>query len=169
MSAAPPSGREQRRTISLERTYQANLEEVWDLWTTAAGLESWWGPEGFDVAVRHLDLRAGGTLRYTMTATEPAQVEFMQQAGMPLATDVSITYTDVEPRHRLGYTSLADFIPGLEPYEVATTVTLEPGPDGVHMVLTFEAMHDEDWTARAVAGHESELSQLDQILGASSN
>ena len=121
------------------------------------------------MTVRHLDLRAGGTLRYTMTATESAQVEFMLQAGMPLATDVSITYTDVEPRHRLGYTSLADFIPGLEPYEVATTVTLEPRPPyGVHMVLTFEAMHDEEWTARAVAGHESELSQLDRILGASS-
>jgi uncharacterized protein YndB with AHSA1/START domain len=156
-----------RRTISMERTYQASVQDVWDLWTTAPGLESWWGPEGFDVTVQHLDLRPGGTLRYTMTATAPAQVEFMQQAGMPLATDVSITYTEVEPRRRLGYTSLADFVPGLEPYEVAITVTLEEGPDGVHMMLTFQAMHDEEWTARAVAGHESELAQLDQLLGGS--
>jgi uncharacterized protein YndB with AHSA1/START domain len=161
MSAALPP----RRTISMARTYRASVQDVWDLWTTAPGLESWWGPEGFDVMVQHLDLRPGGTLRYTMTATAPAQVEFMQQAGMPLATDVSITYTEVEPRRRLGYTSLADFVPGLEPYEVAITVTLEEGPDGVHMVLTFQAMHDEEWTARAVAGHESELAKLDKILG----
>ena len=32
------------------------------------------------------------------------------------------------------------------------------------MVLTFDAMHDEQWTARAVAGHESELGKLDKIL-----
>jgi uncharacterized protein YndB with AHSA1/START domain len=163
MSAASPS----RRTISMERTYRASVADVWDLWTTAPGLESWWGPEGFAVTVRHLDLRVGGELHYTMTANEPAQVEFMRQAGMPLATDVSITYAEVEPRRRLGYTSLADFVPGLDPYEVATTVTLKAGPDGVHMVLTFEAMHDEEWTARAVAGHESELGQLDKLLGGS--
>ena len=31
----------------------------------------------------------------------------MKQAGMPIATDVSIIYTEVEPQRRLGYTSLA--------------------------------------------------------------
>jgi hypothetical protein len=31
--------------------------------------------------VRTLDLRPGGALVYTMTATAPAQVEFMKQAG----------------------------------------------------------------------------------------
>ena len=59
---------------------------------------------------------------------------------------------------------MADFIPGTEPYEVETTVVLDPGPDGVRMVLTFDAMHDEQWTERAVAGHESELGKLDKIL-----
>jgi hypothetical protein len=65
---------------------------------------------------------------------------------------------------RLGYKSLADFIPGTEPYEVATSVTIDPSPDGVRMVLTFDAMHDEQWTERAVSGHEGELSKLDKIL-----
>jgi uncharacterized protein YndB with AHSA1/START domain len=64
---------------------------VWALWTTKDGIESWWGPEGFSVTVQHLDLRPGGELRYTMTATAPDQVAFMRQAGMPLATEVSFT------------------------------------------------------------------------------
>jgi uncharacterized protein YndB with AHSA1/START domain len=77
--------------IVMERTYRAALEEVWALWTTKEGVESWWGPEGFAVAVHHLDLRVGGALQYTMTATAPEQVAFMQGAGMPLATESTIT------------------------------------------------------------------------------
>jgi uncharacterized protein YndB with AHSA1/START domain len=150
-----------RRTITIERSYSATVENVWALWTTERGIESWWGPDGFSVTVKHLDLRVGGELLYTMTATAPDQVEFMKQAGMPTATDVSIVYTAIEPRRRLEYKSLADFIPGTEPYEVETTVVLDPRPDGVRMVLTFDAMHDEQWT---VAGHEGELGKLDKIL-----
>lgn len=153
-----------RRTITIERSYSATVEAVWALWTTERGIESWWGPDGFSVTVKHLDLRVGGELLYTTTATAPDQVEFMKQAGMPTATDVSIVYAAIEPRRRLRYKSLADFIPGTEPYEVNTTVVLDPRPDGVRMVLTFDAMHDEEWTARAVAGHEGELGKLDKIL-----
>ena len=31
--------------ITIERTYRASVEDVWDLWTTKEGIESWWGPE----------------------------------------------------------------------------------------------------------------------------
>ena len=60
------------RRIRLERTFQATLEDVWQLWTTKEGIESWWGPEGFSVQVRTLDLRPGGLLQYAMTATAPS-------------------------------------------------------------------------------------------------
>jgi hypothetical protein len=33
------------------------------------------------------------------------------------------------------------------------------------MVLTFDAMHDEEWTQRAVTTWESELSRLAIMLG----
>lgn len=105
-------------------------------------------------------------LRYTMTATDPAQVTFMEQAGMPIATDSLIVYKVIEPMRLLGYTSTADFIPGVDPYEVDTTVSFETAADGVRMVLTFDAMHDEQWTERAVKGHESELGRLESIMGA---
>jgi len=155
---------QERRRIRLERHYRATIEEVWNLWTTRTGIESWWGPEGFTVTVQLLDLHVGGELKYTMTATAPEQVAFMKQAGMPLSTEVSITFTEIEPMRRLGYMSLADFVPDTPPYEVATTVSLSQEPTGVLMELTFDAMHDEQWTERAVMGHESELDRLGRIL-----
>ncbi|HEX4574231.1 MAG TPA: SRPBCC domain-containing protein [Gemmatimonadales bacterium] len=153
-----------RRRITLERTYEASIDDVWSLWTTKDGIESWWGPEGFAVKVRTLDLRTGGELVYAMTAVAPAQAEFLKKAGMPLTTEARVTYTEVVTKRRLAYTLRADFIPGVEPYAVATTVELQPSAGRVRMVLTFDAMHDEQWTQRAVMGRESELTKLAQVL-----
>jgi hypothetical protein len=57
--------------------------------------------------VQTLDLRLGGALVYTMTATAPAQVEFMKQAGMPLSTQSRKTFTEVDGPRPLAYQSLA--------------------------------------------------------------
>jgi uncharacterized protein YndB with AHSA1/START domain len=153
----------QRRVI-IERTYQASIEELWNLWTTREGIESWWGPEGFVVKVRTLDLRPGGELRYAMTATGPEQIEFMKKAGMPLTTEHRGSFTEVVPRRRLAFSQLADFIPGVQPYDVATTVEFHPSPPAVRLVLTIDAMHDEHWTQLAVMGWESELGKLAKLL-----
>jgi len=153
-----------RRRVTIERTFTAPVEDVWELWTTKDGIESWWGPDGFTVKVRRLDFRLGGELLYAMTATAPEQIEFLKKAGMPLTTESLVTYTDVVPLRRLSFTQLADFIPNVKPYEVATTVELETIALGVRLVLTLDAMHDENWTRMAVMGWESELGKLARVL-----
>ena len=147
----------------LERFFTATVQEIWALWTTPEGIESWWGPDGFDVEVRALDLRPGGELAYVMTATAADQVDFMKKAGMPLATEARLTFTEVDPPRRLSYNHRADFIPGVEPYLVGTEVQIEAVGGRVRMALSIEAMHDEDWTDRAVKGWED---QLDKVAAA---
>jgi uncharacterized protein YndB with AHSA1/START domain len=154
----------ERKRITMERVYQASVRDVWDLWTTKEGIESWWGPGGFTVKVHKLDLRAGGELLYAMTAIDPPQVAFMKKAGMPLTTEARITFTEVVPLERLAYVHLADFIPGVEPYDVATIVELHKTSAGVRMVLTFDAMHNDEWTERATMGWESEIGKLAAVL-----
>src|SRR5436190_21336075 len=105
---------------TLERTYDAPPETIWELWTTAAGIERWWSPDGYTTEVRELDLRPGGTLVHAMTATAPEMVEFNTSAGLPLTTVATKTFTDVQAPTRLAYTSLVDFVPGVEPYEHLT-------------------------------------------------
>ena len=154
-----------RRRISIERTFtEASAEDVWALWTTKDGIESWWGPDGFEVKVRRLDFRLGGELLYAMTATAPEQIEFLRKAGMPLTTESLVRYTDVVPLKRIAFTQLADFIPGVEPYEVGTTVEMETTSHGVRLILTLDAMHDEHWTRMAVMGWENELGKLAKVL-----
>lgn len=154
-----------RRRVSIERTFAgAAAEDVWALWTTKEGIESWWGPDGFEVNVRRLDVRLRGELLYAMAATAPDQIEFLKKAGMPLTTESLVRYTEVVPLKRLAFTQLADFIPGVKPYEVATTVAFEMIPEGVRLVLTLDAMHDEHWTKLAVMGWEQELDNLGRML-----
>jgi uncharacterized protein YndB with AHSA1/START domain len=153
-----------RRKVTLTRTYEASLEDIWSLWTTRAGFESWWGPEGFTVKVRKLDLRPEGELLYAMTATAPPQVEFMKRAGMPLTTEARLTYTEVNPMRRLAYVHVIDFIPEVEAYDVATVVEFTAERNLVRMAVLLDAMHSNEWTQRAVAGWESQLSKVDHLF-----
>ena len=155
-----------RNRVALERIYRARMQDVWELWTTKEGIESWWGPGGFAVSVRKIDVRPGGELLYAMTAIAPPQIEFMKKAGMPLTQECRITYVEVVTLRKLAYVHLADFIPGVAPYDVATVVELEPVIGGVGMTLTFDAMHDEEWTQRAVMGWKSELDKADALIAA---
>src|SRR5258708_40179373 len=111
-------------------------------------------------------LRPGGDLIYRMTAVAPEQVAFMKRAGMPLTSECKVTYTEVSPPRRLAYKTLADFVLGVAPYEVATVAELKATVDGVELTITFDAMHDDVWTERARAGHESQIRKLDALLSA---
>jgi uncharacterized protein YndB with AHSA1/START domain len=148
----------------LERTYAVSPETVWELWTTAAGIEQWWAPDGFVTEVRALDLRVGGELVHAMTASAPEQIAFMQNAGMPLTTEARKTFIEVAKPTRLAYVSLIDFVRGMEPYEHLTEIDLTPVPEGVAVVMTVDPMHDETWTARMLAGRANELDNLAAVV-----
>lgn len=150
--------------VRLERTYHAPAALIWELWTTAAGIEEWWAPDGFETRVSELELRSGGQLVYTMTATAPEQVEFMKNACMPLSTEAQKTLTEVSPPTRLAYLSLIDFVPDHEPYEHLTVVHITPAGDGAHVAMTIEPMHDETWTQRILAGRNNELDNLEAAI-----
>ena len=150
--------------ITIERTYPATAERVWELWTTPDGIERWWAPDGFEANVEKLELEPGGELIHSLTATGPEQIEFMQNAGMPLTTHARKRFTEVDPVSRLAYVSEVDFVPDVEPYEQLTTVELSPNPEGVRVVMTVEPMHDTVWTERLVAGRTNELDNLGRLI-----
>ena len=151
-------------TETITRTVDATPERVWELWTTASGIEQWWAPDGFVTEVQRLDLVPGGTLVYTMTATAPEHVAFMQQHGMPLATESRKTFTAIDAPGRLSYTSLIDFVPEHEPYEQVTVVELQQVDGGTRVQMSMEPLHDEVWTQRLVAGRTNELDNLARLV-----
>lgn len=152
--------------LVLRRTLTVDPERVWELWTTPEGIGAWWAPDGFRTTVDVLDLRPGGALDYTMTATGPDQIAFMEQAGMPLSTASHKAFTEVVEPSRLAYTSTIDFVPGVEPYEHLTVVTLERTAAGTDVVMECESLHDQVWTERILAGRVNELDNLERLVSA---
>ena len=152
--------------IKLERSYDAPVEDLWDLWTTKEGLESWWGPEGFRIDVHELDLKVGGELRYDMIAVDPEQIEFMKKSGMGVSHDTRGTFVEIEPLRRLKIRYVIDFLPGVETYENNVLVEFFPKGKGVRMVITVDPHIDERMTGMATQGWESQLTKLPEALAA---
>ena len=151
--------------LTIERTYQAQLEELWALWTTKEGFESWWGPEGFRVEVHALDARVNGTLHYDMLADAPEQVAAMKQMGRPISHQTRGTFSELEPHERLALTHVIDFLPEVEAYESTMTVQFFPLGKSVRMVVTLDPMHNEEFTKMSAEGFTSQLSKLDKRYG----
>lgn len=147
-------------TETIERIVPASPARVWELWTTADGISRWWAPDGFRTDVTHLELRPGGELVYTMTAVAPETVRFMEQNGMPLATESRKHFTEVVEATRLGYRSVIDFVPDHPTYEQLTEIDLVPVEGGTRVEMHVEPMHDEVWTQRLLAGRANELDTL---------
>ena len=161
MTTEPTSSPDAAR---LERTYDAPAELVWELLTTAAGLQEWWAPAGFETRVSKVELRPGGQLRYTMTAISPEQVAFLRETGNPLSVELRKTFTEVAPPVRLAYLSLIDFVPGHEPYEHLTTIDIEPAGDRTNVAMTIDPLHDEGWTQGYRLHRGQELDNLEAAL-----
>ncbi len=148
----------------LERTYNAPAQLIWELLTTAAGLEEWFAPDGFETRVSEIELRPGGQLRYTMTATGPEQVAFMRNVGQPLSIELRKTITEIAPPTRLAYLSPIDFVPDHEPYEHLTTIDIEPAGDHTNLVMTLDPLHDETWTQEHRTHRGNELDNLEAAI-----
>ena len=152
--------------VVIERTYRAQVEELWALWATKAGFESWWGPQGFRVDVHLLEPRAGGALEYDMIADAPEAVAAMKSMGQPLSQAVRGTYTEFRPHERLYLVHMIDFVPGSEPYESLIEVAFSTIGDRARMVVTVHPHLDPHWTKMSVQGFNSQLTKLDKRFGA---
>jgi uncharacterized protein YndB with AHSA1/START domain len=151
-----------RQPVVITRTYKATVKELWDLWTTQEGFESWWGPESFRVEVHTLEPRKGGALHYDMLAATPEMIEAMRQMGQPASHETRGTFSEFKPFERLALTHVIDFLPGVTPYESTMQVEFLPKGDYVRMVVTLDPMHNPEFSQMQAEGFTSQLSKLDR-------
>lgn len=63
----------ERRTLTITSTFDAPIEQVWQLWQDPRLLERWWGPPTYPATVIDHDLTPGGSVTYLMTGPEGDQ------------------------------------------------------------------------------------------------
>ena len=67
---------------------------------------------------------------------------------------------------RLACRRLVDFVPGHAPFHTRMAVDFTQIGDAVLMRLTFDQMHNAEWTKRQSIGWEMELDKLTAVLRA---
>jgi uncharacterized protein YndB with AHSA1/START domain len=147
-----------------ERTYRASVDELWELWTTKEGFESWWPPEGFRAEVHAIEARLNGKLQYDMIAETPEMLAVMKELGLPASHLERARFSEFRPLERLVLAIMMDFLPGVAPYEGTLTVDFFPSGEWVRMVVTLSPMHDEEFTKMAAEGLASQFKNLDKLF-----
>jgi uncharacterized protein YndB with AHSA1/START domain len=137
--------------LVIERTYRASVDELWELWTTKEGFESWWPPEGLRTKVHVIESRPNGKVHYDMIAEAPEALATLKKLGLPASHLERARFSEFRPRERLVLKIMMDFIPGVEPYENTITVDFMRSGEWVRMVVTLCPMHSMEFTKLAFA------------------
>ncbi len=58
------------KTVYIEREFNAGLDLVWEVWTTAELLDQWWGPKPLIAKTKFMNFEVGGRRFYAMVSPE---------------------------------------------------------------------------------------------------
>ena len=79
--------------VVIERTFDAAVDLIWQMWTNPEHFKNWYGPKGFSVPVADMDVRVGGKRLICMASPD---------GSMKMWTTGE--YTEIVPNERLVYT-----------------------------------------------------------------
>jgi uncharacterized protein YndB with AHSA1/START domain len=86
--------------VVIERTLDAPVELIWQMWTDPEHFKAWYGPDGAAIPVAKMDVRVGGTRLVSME---------MQAPNGPMQMWFTGEYREVVENERLVYTeSMSD-------------------------------------------------------------
>jgi uncharacterized protein YndB with AHSA1/START domain len=84
-----------QQALIIERTFDAPVELVWQMWTDPQHFAAWYGPESASVTVAKMDVRAAGTRLFCIE---------MQTPNGPMQMWFAGEYLEVVENARLVYT-----------------------------------------------------------------
>lgn len=122
--------------IVIERTFDAPINLVWQLWTDPDHFKQWYGPNGFAIPVAEMDVQVGGKRLICMTSPDGKMT--MWTTGK---------FTEISPTSRLAYTeSMSDEhgnimeMDGDHPTTTTVIVELEEVDGQTKMTMTHEGV-----------------------------
>lgn len=69
----------QGNTLTLERTFNAPRQKVWNAFTLKDEFVKWWGPRGWVTEVKEFNFTEGGVNHYGMKCVDETQIEWYEK------------------------------------------------------------------------------------------
>jgi uncharacterized protein YndB with AHSA1/START domain len=128
--------------LTLDRIIRAPRAVVWDAWTQASSLASWWLPAPMQCRVERLDTVAGGGF-----------VTSMSEDGVEFVDHLDACFLAVDPGERIVFTNAVDsgWRPAQpEPVQMTAEIRMLDHPEGTdyrvvvrHRDPASRALHEE--------------------------
>ncbi|MEM8706899.1 MAG: SRPBCC domain-containing protein [Actinomycetota bacterium] len=152
------------KSVEIERTFDAPIATIWQMWTEAEHFASWYGPMGATIPTCTMNVELGGTRHMCMEMETPNGTMQMWFVG---------EYREISPMTRLVYTESmsneagdvltpADMgMPGDGPSVTEVVVELTEAGDQTHMKMQHIGIpHDSP----GGMGWNMALDKLDGLL-----
>ncbi|MEO0636878.1 MAG: SRPBCC domain-containing protein [Pseudomonadota bacterium] len=124
--------------VRIERFFDAEINDVWSMWTKADLFASWYGPNGMSVAVDMMELKVGGTRKIRMSMSTPQRDMTMYFTGVfkEIQSPTRLVYTEsmcTEDGTLIAPESVG--MPGGSPQVTEVIVELTKADSGTNMVM----------------------------------
>jgi uncharacterized protein YndB with AHSA1/START domain len=138
------------REVRIERIFDAPRDRVFAAMTDPALIPEWWGPRGRTTVVDVMDVRPGGSWRFTIDMEGGEETGFRG------------TYREVTPPERLVQTFEWEGMPG---HVAVETATFEDLGDGRTRFVTVSLFHTtEERDGMLASGMEQGMNETHQRL-----
>lgn len=149
----------ENNTIHIKREFDANLQLVWQAWTTAELLDQWWGPKPWRAETKTMDFREGGFWLYAMVGPK-GEKHWSKTNYIAIEKEKSFTQKD-------GFCDENGTMNPAFPQNLAeNSFSQKENKVQVDMLLTFDSLADLETTLEMgfKEGFTICLNQLDELL-----
>lgn len=157
-----------RKTLIVERTFDAPKDKVWNAYADKNTLARWWGPKGWETQIKHLDFKTGGSWLYGMTCKDKQQADWYGKTSWG-----KMVFEEVTPKDSFIYTDIfcdenGTPVEGLPSSRTVLTLTEQGGKTTILSKTAYD-------TAEALAqvlemgmeeGYSQTMDNLETILAA---
>jgi len=140
--------------IRLERIVDATPDAAFKHWVDAEARRQWYAPDDDWIVEAETDLRVGGAWRVLFG---PQRDQMYLEHGV---------FEEIDPPHRLVYTTLYEFPDGSPPFDTRVTVTFEPRGDRTLLTLLDTGYPGEEQRAANESGWPAFLDAFARSLQA---
>jgi uncharacterized protein YndB with AHSA1/START domain len=152
----------QQKEVTIERTFDAPVEQVWKAWTDQNLVKEWWGPRGFSNEVNSWDVKEGGEIDLVMLAGD----DLGQMSGMK--APMQGKFEKIVEGEKIEFSASA-IVNGKAVLETQTTVIFEAEGEkktklNVHIVVTMTTPEAAGPLSGMEMGWNQQLEKLGEFL-----
>ena len=153
------------KKLTIKRTFDAPIEDVWEAFTSPELLAKWWAPSGMSNSFVSTEVKVGGMFRYCMKMDEGGQEFWGRGIYQKIDKPNFISYLDAFTDENGNAVAPSYYgMPGDDIIETILEITFVSDGDKTEMILVGDNPFDDDMTENMTKGWNDMFDKLTNNL-----